>query len=46
MQHMRHKRKDERDKYSAKVIYINDLGSEVFIEQTFYPHMIFRLVVT
>ena len=43
---MRHKRKDERDKYSAKVIYINDLGSEVFIEQTFYPHMIFRLVVT
>ena len=35
-----------RDKFSAKVIYINDLGSEVFIEQTFYPYMIFRLVGT
>ena len=39
-------KKEKREKFSAKVIYINDLGSEVFIEQTFYPHMIFRLVVT
>lgn len=43
---MRHKRKDERDKFSAKVICIDGMGNEVLIEQTFYPYIIFRLVIT
>ena len=43
---MANKKKDKREKFSAKVVYINGMGSELLIEQTFYPYMIFRLVVT
>lgn len=43
---MANKKKDKRKKFSAKVVYINGMGSELLIEQTFYPYMIFRLVVT
>lgn len=42
---MTNKKKEKREKFSAKVIYINGMGSELLIEQTFYPYMIFRLVV-
>jgi hypothetical protein len=38
--------KNKREKFSAKVVYVNELGTEVLIEQTFYPYMIFRLVGT
>lgn len=44
--YMVRKRGKSREKFSARVIYLNDLGSEVFIEQIFYPYMIFRLVGT
>lgn len=43
---MANKKKDKREKFSAKMVYINGMGSELLIEQTFYPYMIFRLVVT
>lgn len=38
--------KKKRERFSAKVVCINGMGSELLIEQTFYPYMIFRLVVT
>lgn len=43
---MENKKKRKRDKFSAKVIYTNELGSEILIEQTFFPYTIFRLVVS
>lgn len=42
---MEHNKNGKRNKFSAKVICINGMGNEIFLEQTFYPYIIFRLIV-